>query len=178
MVRKWVVLLPMLGILSACATLPLGPSVLVLPGVGKPFDQFQVDNAVCQQYAYQQTGLTSRQAATQSTVSGAVLGTALGAAAGAAIGAAAGSAGAGAAVGAGAGLLMGTAAGSEAGGVSGHTAQGRYDGAYVQCMYAKGNQVPGVISAPRPPYAPPPPPYTPPPPGAAPSPPPPGPPPR
>jgi hypothetical protein len=35
--------------------------------------------------------------------------------------------------------------------------QVQYDRAYVQCMYAKGNVVPGVLVAPGPSYAPPPP---------------------
>ena len=35
-------------LLSGCATMPTGPSVLVLPGTGKPFEQFQEDNAECQ----------------------------------------------------------------------------------------------------------------------------------
>jgi hypothetical protein len=46
MVKRWVLLLPMIGLLSACAAVPTGPSVMVLPGVGKPFDQFQVDEVV------------------------------------------------------------------------------------------------------------------------------------
>jgi hypothetical protein len=40
---KWVVPLLILGALSACVTLPSGPRVLVLPGVGKPFDQCHVE---------------------------------------------------------------------------------------------------------------------------------------
>ncbi|MGH7392840.1 MAG: glycine zipper family protein, partial [Candidatus Rokuibacteriota bacterium] len=77
-------------LLGACATVPVGPSVMVLPGTGKNFDQFQVDDAVCRQWAAQQTGADPERAATDSTVSGGAIGTLLGAAAGAAIGAAAG----------------------------------------------------------------------------------------
>ena len=62
---------------------------------------------------------------------------------GAAIGAATGNAGAGAAIGGGAGLLGGTAMGSNAGASSEYQLQRRYDIAYQQCMYAKGNQIPG-----------------------------------
>jgi Glycine-zipper domain len=171
--KRWIVLLLSAGVLSACAVVPNGPSVMVLPGAGKPFDQFQVDDAVCRQYAQQQTGIPPGQAATESTVNSAALGTVLGAAAGAAIGAAAGDAGLGAAVGAGSGLLFGTASGAQAGAVSSGALQWRYDVAYMQCMYAKGNQMPGVASAPRPAYVPPPPPGTPPPPSSAPPPPPP-----
>jgi hypothetical protein len=45
--------------------------------------------------------------------------------------------------------------------------QQRYDVAYSQCMYSRGNQVPGYVQPPPPAYAPPPPPppgYPPPPP--------------
>ena len=38
---RWVVLLLGIGLLSACAIVPTGPSVLVLPTVGKPLDLFQ-----------------------------------------------------------------------------------------------------------------------------------------
>src|SRR3970282_1803502 len=98
-------------LLAACATVPTGPSVLVLPGTGKNFEHFQADDAVCRQGALQQTGTTPTQAGAASTVTGAVVGTAVGAGLGAAIGAAAGSPATGAAVGAGAGLLGGTGGG-------------------------------------------------------------------
>jgi outer membrane lipoprotein SlyB len=157
MLKKCVLLILVLGVVSACATVPTGPSVMVLPGAGKPFDQFQLDDAVCRQFAQQQIGVAPGQAATPSAVNTAALGTAIGAAAGAAIGAATGHPGVGAAVGAGGGLLTGTAAGAQAGAVSSGALQQRYDIAYVQCMYAKGDQVPGVAAAPSP-GAPPPPP--------------------
>jgi outer membrane lipoprotein SlyB len=158
MLKKCVMLILVLGVVSACATVPTGPSVMVLPAAGKPFDQFQLDDMVCRQYAQQQVGVAPGQAATQSAVNTAVLGTAIGAAAGAAIGAATGHPGVGAAVGAGGGLLTGTAAGAQAGAVSSGALQERYDIAYVQCMYAKGDQVPGVAVAPSPSAPPPPPP--------------------
>jgi OmpA family protein len=129
-------------LMTACATIPTGPSVMVLPGSGKNFEQFQVDDAVCRQWAAQQTGTTTKQVAHESTVSGAVIGTAVGAVAGAAVGAAAGSPGTGAAVGAGVGLLGGTAAGASAAEGAQTTVQRRYDMTYMQCMYAKGNQIP------------------------------------
>jgi YmgG-like glycine-zipper protein len=162
MLKKCVTLLLVLGLVSACATVPSGPSVMVLPGAGKPFDQFQLDDLVCRQYAQQQIGVAPGQAATQSAVNTAVLGTAIGAVAGAAIGAATGHPGVGAAVGAGGGLLTGTAAGAQAGAVSSGALQERYDIVYVQCMYAKGDQVPGVAAAPSPTAPPPPPPPSPP----------------
>jgi hypothetical protein len=158
MLKKWVMLILVLGVVSACATVPTGPSVMVMPGAGKPFDQFQLDDMVCRQYAQQQIGVAPGQAATESDVRTAALGTAIGAAAGAAIGAATGHPGIGAAVGAGGGLLTGTVAGAQAGAVSSGALQERYDIAYVQCMYAQGDQVPGVGAAPSP--SPPPPPPT------------------
>jgi YMGG-like Gly-zipper len=176
MSKKWGVCLPIVVFLSACTTLPTGPNVMVLPGVGKPFDQFQVDEMLCRQYAQGQIGMTPEQSWTQGTVGGMAIGTLLGAAAGAAIGAAAGGPDVGAAVGAGTGLLLGSAVGSEAGYAASGSLQQRYDVGYVQCMYAKGNQVPGATAAPSN-YLPPPP-NAPPPPGAAPPPPPQAPPPR
>ena len=158
--------------LTACATVPTGPSVLVLPGTGRSFEQFQVDDAVCRQWALAQTGMTPNQAGAASTATGAAVGTAVGAGLGAAIGAAAGSPATGAAVGAGAGLLGGTAVGAGNAYGSSLSAQQHYDIAYVQCMYAKGNQVPVAhgsqpayrSSPPLPPGVPPPPPGPPPPP--------------
>lgn len=161
-------------LMTACATVPTGPSVMVMPGNGKSFEQFQADDVVCRQWATQQTGTTTERAGTESTVTGAALGTVLGAAAGAAIGAASGHAGTGAAVGAGVGLLGGTAIGAGKAQGAQTSVQHRYDMAYTQCMYAKGNQVP-MTGAPKPAYSrrPAPPPPPPPPPAVTPPPPPP-----
>jgi hypothetical protein len=177
-------------ITTACVTVPTGPSVMVLPGNEKNFDQFQFDDATCRQWASQQTGTTTAEASTNTTVAGAAIGTVLGAAAGAAIGAAAGSPATGAAVGAGVGLLGGTSVGASNASASYRIVQRRYDAAYMQCMYAKGHQIPvargsqPAYSAPAyapaasPPPPPPPPPAAttlPPPPAGSPPPPPPGP---
>jgi outer membrane lipoprotein SlyB len=125
-------------LLGACATVPDGPGVMVLPGSTKTFDQFRADDLSCRQFASLQSGGKSpRQAAEEDTARGAVVGAALGAVAGAAIG---GSRGAG--VGAGTGLLFGTATGAAATSEAGWPVQRRYDQAYVQCMYAAGNKVP------------------------------------
>ena len=131
-------------LLGACATVPAGPGLMALPGTGKSFEQFQIDDTVCRQWASQQTGTTPERAAGVSTAEGAGLGTLLGAGLGAAIGAAAGHPGAGAAIGAAGGLLAGTGVGASRGEAAGHQAQRRYDNAYGQCMYAKGNQIPGT----------------------------------
>ena len=147
---RWVVLLLGMGLLSACVVVPTGPSVLVLPTVGKPLDLFQADDIGCRHYAQYQVGVAPEQAAAQSAVTSAAIGTA--------VGAAAGNPGAGAAIGAGSGLLLGSAGGVQASAASAATLQSRYDAAYIQCMYAKGNQVPGMAGAPAPYYALPPPP--------------------
>lgn len=129
-------------LVSGCAMAPTGPSVMVLPGSGRSFTQFQQDDAVCRSWAAQQSGASPSQAATRSGVTAAAIGTGVGAVLGTAIGAAVGDLGAGAAIGAGSGLLMGTLAGAERGDWTGASVQSRYDNAYMQCMYAKGNQIP------------------------------------
>ena len=98
-------------------------------------------------------GASPSETANQNTATGAIVGTPVGAGMGAAIGAATGNAGAGAAIGGGVGLLGGTAMGSNAGASSEYTLQKRYDIAYQQCMYAKGNQIPGVVRQPARAYA-------------------------
>jgi len=129
--------LALLG-LSACVSIPNSPGVMALPGSKKTFDQFQADDYACRDYAYRAIGgQTAQQAATNSAVTSAAVGTAIGAAAGAAFGGSQG-----AAVGAGTGLLFGSAVGSSTSYASGSAAQMRYDDAYTQCMYAKGNRVP------------------------------------
>jgi hypothetical protein len=129
---------------GGCATLPTGPSVRVLPAPGKTFEQFQVDDAICRQWADRQVG-KPQDTANRNTATGAAVGTVVGAGLGAAIGAASGNPGAGAAIGAGSGLLVGTASGASSGEVYGSEAQRRYDNTYVQCMYSKGNQIPGTV---------------------------------
>ena len=99
---RWGMLLLGLGILSACTVVPTGPSVLVLPAVGKAMDVFQVEEGECRSHARQQLGGASEQAASTRQL------------------------------------------------------QVQYDRAYVQCMYAKGNVVPGVVVAPGASVAPPP----------------------
>ncbi|MGH7013235.1 MAG: YMGG-like glycine zipper-containing protein [Stellaceae bacterium] len=151
--------------LAACASHPIGPSVAVMPAPNKPFSVFQDDQAVCKNFADQQVA-GAAQGANNSALGSAAIGTILGAGLGAAIGGGRGAA-IGAAGGAGAGTLYGTSQSSQAN----MTIQQRYDIAYEQCMYSRGNQVPGYAQAPssvsQPPgYAPPPPPpnYPPPPP--------------
>jgi hypothetical protein len=133
--------------LAGCATYPSGPSMMALPGTGASFDQFRADDASCQAYAQQMIGHGPNEAAASSTANSAAVGTLLGAAAGAMIGAASGNPGAGAAIGGGSGLVLGGAAGSDAYATTGYRQQDRYDNAYIQCMYARGHQVPVPASA-------------------------------
>lgn len=136
--KRWMLPVAALLMLGACASAPpSGPSMLVLPGSGKNFDQFRADDYECRQFAQVQAGGTAEQASTDSGVKSAAIGTAVGALAGAAIGGRSG-----AASGAGAGLIVGSVAGAGVAQGSAHTAQQRYDIGYQQCMYAKGHQVP------------------------------------
>jgi outer membrane lipoprotein SlyB len=161
---KFAALAPVL-LLTACVSMPSGPSQMSIPGTGKDFNQFQADDAQCRQFALSSVGgKTPDQAAADSGVASAVVGAAIGAAAGAAI-----NGGQGAAIGAGAGGATGALVGTGTGAQSSYALQQRYDNAYLQCMYAKGNKIPvygafaaqNTAPAPRAPqgyYYPPPPP--------------------
>jgi len=144
MKRSAVLLVPML-VLTACATEPMGPTVAVMPAPGKPFDVFQGDQAICKQFASGQVQNGAQQANNQQ-VGTAVIGTVLGAGLGAAIGG-----GRGAAIGAAGGALGGTAVGAGPAQYAQYSLQQRYDLAYSQCMYSRGNQVPGYAPAGAPP---------------------------
>ena len=162
--------LGVLLLVGGCVSMPSGPGVMVLPGNGKSFDQFRVDDMECRQFATSQVGGgTTESAAESSGLKSAAVGTAVGAAAGVLIGGRSGGAS-----GAGAGLIIGSAAGAGTAGSSQRTLQQRYDHGYQQCMYAKGHKIPtaGRFESSAPPvssYTPPPPPpglLPPPPPGA------------
>jgi hypothetical protein len=158
------ILVPLL-FLGACASEPMGPTIPVMPAPGKPFDLFQSDQALCKQYASGEVQGGAQQANNRQ-VGTAVIGTLLGAGLGAAIGG-----GRGAAIGAGAGAVGGTAVGAGPAQGAQYTLQQRYDLSYAQCMYSRGNQVPGYQPPAPPPPPPPPPRYAP---GYPPPPPPPG----
>jgi hypothetical protein len=59
--KTWplVILVPLL--LTACAPVPAGPGVMVLPGSGISFEQFQADDATCRQFAGQRAGGAGQQ---------------------------------------------------------------------------------------------------------------------
>jgi hypothetical protein len=135
---------------AGCATIPAGPSVMVMPAPGKPFDLFQREDAACRQYAQQQIGISPQDTVNNSAATGAVIGGVVGAGLGSLSGR-----GTSTALGAAGGALFGAAVGADSGRYYGYEAQRRYDIAYEQCMYANGNIIPGMRyyrrSAPPPP---------------------------
>ena len=148
--------------LSGCATMPPGPSVMVMPGNSKSFEEFAADDSTCREWAQTRTGWNANQTVNENVVGGSIAGGALGAASGALIGAASGAAGPGAAIGAGAGLLGGAFLGATQAFPAGSEVQRRYDNSYQQCMYLKGNQIPTYVQTTSRRFVPPPPPPPPP----------------
>ena len=128
--------------LAGCAATPMGPTVQSMPGPGKTFDAFQADNNTCKAFAADQVR-GQAEASNQRTAGTVAVGTVLGAGLGAAVGGAYGNAGAGAAVGAALGATTGTMYGANSGANDQAMIQQQYDNAYSQCMYARGEQVPG-----------------------------------
>jgi hypothetical protein len=132
-------------LVGGCVTAPTYPTIAALPGKYKPYSEYLRDDAACREFAA--SGIRTvdgySAAASDRAAEAAVAGTVLGAATGALLGAASHDAGAGAAVGAGLGLLFGSLAGTDAAAYTGYHEQQRFDGLYLQCMYARGNQVPG-----------------------------------
>jgi putative peptidoglycan binding protein len=126
----------------------MGPTVQVMPGPGKSLDAFAYDQAGCRQFA---EGAVAGQAqnANNRAIGAAAIGTVLGAGLGAAIGG-----GRGAAIGAGSGAIAGTGIGMGSSANEQYGIQQQYDNAYAQCMYSKGNMVPGygpmMVNAPAP----------------------------
>ena len=131
------------ALVSGCATEPMGPTARVLPAQGKPFEVFAGDQATCKQFAESEVG----GGATMSNLKqfgAAALSTALGGGLGAAVHHARG-----AEIGGALGAVTGAMLGSSGSAQDQRGLQGRYDLAYTQCMYARGNQVAGAGSAPR-----------------------------
>ncbi|HUK59155.1 MAG TPA: YMGG-like glycine zipper-containing protein [Stellaceae bacterium] len=150
--RRILVVAAAMTLAAGSAWAQMGPTVPVSPPPNKPYDEFQQDVYLCRQYADQQVA-GAQQQSTNQVVGGALIGTV----AGAGIGALAGG-GRGAAIGAGAGAVVGTLGGAAQAQQSQAQAQRRYDVAYGQCMYGRGDLVSGY-PAPAAAYpAPPPPP--------------------
>ena len=135
--RLPVLVLAPVAMLCACSSEPMGPTIGVMPAQGKPFDVFQGDQALCKQFAGNEVQGGAQQANNRQ-VGTALVGTLLGAGLGAAIGG-----GRGAAIGAGGGALGGTAFGAVPSQGANNSLQERYNLAYSQCMFTRGNQVPG-----------------------------------
>jgi hypothetical protein len=131
-------LLPVL-LLGACASpMPPGPHVTVMPAPGKPFEQFRMEDQECRNYAQSSIGTEPAKASNETVAQSAVVGGLIGAA----IGSAMGGRHDGTAMGASMGVLAGTSAGASQSSRTAYDLQRRYDVAYSQCMYAKGNQLP------------------------------------
>jgi hypothetical protein len=130
--------------LAACAVPPpIGPTVVAMPSKGRSFEAFQADDAACKRFASAQIGDEAQaDAATRNAVGTALIGAVLAGAEGAAIGGALGNPATGAAIGAASGFFLGGEAGLAAAPPSGGPPQLRYDIGYVQCMAAKGEDVP------------------------------------
>ena len=120
-----------------------------MPGPGKSFEAFTFDQAGCKQYA-ESSVAGQAQNANNRAVGAAAIGTVLGAGLGAAIGG-----GRGAAIGAGSGAIAGTGVGMGSSSNEQYGIQQQYDNAFAQCMYSKGNMVPGygpmMVNSPPPP---------------------------
>lgn len=129
--------LPLL-LLAACASAPMGPTVQVLPSPNKPFEVFQQDQFNCKQYAQSQVA-GQAEAVNRGAAGAAAAGVVLGGLLGAAIGNHQG-----AGIGAGVGAIAGTSAGANSSAYAQVSIQAQYNNAYVQCMYSRGNQVPGA----------------------------------
>jgi hypothetical protein len=132
-------------LLSGCVTPPMGPTALVMPGQGKPFEDFAGDQSTCKQFAGGEVSggatlanLTQFGTTAMTTVIGAGLG-----------GAVRGTRGM--EYGGGAGAIAGLAVSSRGVAAGQGSLQSRYDLAYIQCMYARGNQIatPTPADAPR-----------------------------
>lgn len=145
--------LPILALAACTVHPPTGPSVMALPSQGKSLETFQGEDLMCRGYAEQQIGGTDpAQAGQRSMVGSAAVGTGLGAGVGMALGSLSGAMGAGAALGGAAGLLMGSTMGANNARAASGSLQQRYDIAYAQCMYSRGNAVQSMPTSQAYPY--------------------------
>ena len=163
--KKWLALLLMsvFAITSCIATVtPPGPTIAALPGTGKTYSQFTIDDNYCRQLATGQAGNPSEILQSQQvggTILGVIAGTLFG------LGVGGSRPGPEMAVGAAAGGITGTVIGTQTGQVASMTAQQRWDSVYLGCMYGFGHKIPGYqepqqqpAPAPAPQIPPPPPP--------------------
>jgi hypothetical protein len=128
-----------IGLLAACVSAPTGPTITIMPREGKSFEEFKKDDEECRAFAAQSVKEGNTAALKEGAISTAT-GAAIGAAAGALYqGGSSSNVGTGAAI----GMVGGAAVGAMGAASKESQAQTQYNTAYQQCMYTKGNQVPG-----------------------------------
>jgi len=126
-------------ILTACVSAPTGPTITIMPREGKSFEEFKKDDEECRAFAAKSVKDGNAAALKEGAISAAT-GAAIGAAAGALYqGGSSQNVGTGAAI----GMVGGAAVGAMGASNKESQAQTQYNTAYQQCMYTKGNQVPG-----------------------------------
>ena len=128
-----------IAVLTACVSAPTGPTITIMPREGKSFEEFKKDDEECRAFAAQSVKEGNTAALKEGAISAAT-GAAIGAAAGALYqGGSSTNVGTGAAI----GMVGGAAVGAMGASSKETQAQTQYNTAYQQCMYTKGNQVPG-----------------------------------
>lgn len=128
-----------IAVITACVSAPTGPTITIMPREGKSFEEFKMDEEECRAFAAQSVKDVNTAALKEGAISAAT-GAAIGAAAGALYqGGSSTNVGTGAAI----GMVGGAAVGAMRASSKETQAQTQYNTAYQQCMYTKGNQVPG-----------------------------------
>lgn len=143
--RKWSVAVAKLVLLAGCVPAVMAPTVVATPGAGKAPADFAADHNTCAVLADQQIA-PAKTAANNQIVGSVLLNAALGSGGAAAAGGSNGDVAANA-------VANGLGAGAATAQSAQATLQRQYDFDYAQCMYAKGNNVPGflpVVTAPEP----------------------------
>lgn len=131
-----------IGLITACVSAPTGPTITIMPREGKSFEEFKKEDEECRAFAAKAVREGNTAALKEGAISTAT-GAAIGAAAGALYqGGSSSNVGTGAAI----GMVGGAAVGAMAASSKETQAQTQYNTAYQQCMYTKGNQVPGFKS--------------------------------
>ncbi len=137
--KTFIISLLGIGLLAACVSAPTGPTITIMPREGKSFEDFKKDDEECRAFAAQSVREGNTAALKEGAISTAT-GAAIGAAAGALYqGGSSSNVGTGAAI----GMVGGAAVGAMGAASKESQAQTQYNTAYQQCMYTKGNQVPG-----------------------------------
>ena len=136
MKKYWLPIL-LASLISACASMPEGPHVRVMPSKGVSLEKFRADDLQCQDFAQNQVSGEIQNKSGIETLTDIAIGSAVGALAGQAIGHNTRGTVTGLAVGA----TLGLATGAYQAHKSTEDAQNHYDTAYLQCMSTKGHVV-------------------------------------